>query len=376
MKKIYLDNAATRLPLASVIETMSRYMHQHFGNPSSIHSIGRDASVAVEKSRKKIADMIGASTSQLFFTSSATESINTAILGAILSWNIKTFITSPIEHPAVLQTLTFYKNIFHLEIKYIAINSNGQIDVDSLENVLSANKNDSTCVILMQVNNELGNITDIQQAGNLCKQYNAKLICDMVQSMGICDVVLSTLPLDIAIFSAHKIGGPKGVGLLYINSEKPIAPLLHGGSQERNMRAGTENVAAIVGFAEAVEWSFKNISSTITHFSTLRNMLLQELQQGFRDIIVNTDITKSSPKILNIGFPVNTKTEMLLYHLDIENICVSSGSACSSGTHVMSHVIQHLPTNMQQVPLRFSFSEDNTLEEIKYTADVLKRILR
>ncbi|MGL6022923.1 MAG: cysteine desulfurase family protein [Chitinophagaceae bacterium] len=374
MKLVYLDNAATTTLSPHVRDTIYQYMKYSFGNPSSIYSIGREARVVIEKSRKKIADIFQTSASKIFFTSSATESINTAIFGAIHSWNIKTFITSPIEHPSVLHTLTFYQKIFHFQIQYVRLLNNGQVDVHSLENLLIANKPHSIGVILMHVNNELGNVSDIFQIGNLCKTYHAKFICDMVQSLGIYNIDFSKMPIDIATMSAHKCHGPKGIGLLYINTQK-ITPLLHGGNQERNMRAGTENLYAIVGFAEAIELAHQNINHNLQHFSILKNTLLSGLQQHLSNLIINTDIHQSSPKIINVGLPINSKTEMLLYHLDIENIYVSSGSACSSGSHVVSHVIQHLPHKIAQIPLRFSFSQENTLLEIDYTIQALIKIL-
>jgi len=361
--RIYLDNAATTPIDPLVVEAMLPYLTEHFGNPSSIYSYGRENRLAIEKARKSVASILQAHPSEIFFTSGGTESSNTAIFASVRELKCKRIITSPIEHHATLHTCGYIADMGEVELVFVNILPDGHVDLTDLENKL-AESDQKTLVTLMHANNEIGNITDIQKVGELCKQYNAIFHADTVQTVGHFPIDLNTVHIDFITGAAHKFHGPKGVGLLYINGKNKIHPLIHGGGQERNMRAGTENLYGIIGFAKALELATAHQEKEKEYILSLKKYLKEQLVTKIPGVVFNGDPDgESLYTILNVGFPQNDKTEMLLFNLDIRNICVSGGSACSSGANQGSHVIAAL-NKASQATIRFSFSKYNKKEDI------------
>ncbi len=365
MNHIYFDNAATTPVRKEVIEEMLPYLTQHFGNPSSIHSFGRETKMAIEKQRKLIARLLNTSTSELFFTSCGTESTNTAIHGACRDLNCKHIITSPIEHHATLHSIESCKELYQCKVSFVKLDDVGHIDYEHLEKLLSI-ANEKTLVSLMHANNEIGNVTDIVRVGQLCKKYNALFHTDAVQSVGHFKLDLEEIGAHFLSASAHKFHGPKGVGLLYVKAGTKIKPYITGGSQERNMRAGTENVAGIVGMGKAIELAYNELDNSREFILKLKKKMKSLIEKSLQTCTFHGDTSDDSLyTVLNVGFPLNEKTEMLSIHLDIAGICVSGGSACSSGVEGGSHVIKSIYGNKPVVPIRFSFSHFNTLEEVE-----------
>lgn len=361
--RIYLDNAATTPVDPLVVETMLPYLTDHFGNPSSIYSYGRENRLAIEKARKSVAAILHAHPSEIFFTSGGTESSNTAIMAAVRELKCKRIITSPIEHHATLHTCTYLANLGEAELEYVAILPDGHIDLVDLERRLSVH-DQKTLVTLMHANNEIGNITNLEKVGQLCNQYNALFHADTVQTVGHFPINLSEIQVDFITGAAHKFHGPKGVGILYINGRNKIHPLIHGGGQERNMRAGTENLYGIIGFAKALELATEQQEKEKEHILSLKKYLKEQLVTKIPGVVFNGDPDgESLYTVLSVGFPLNDKTEMLLFNLDIRNICASGGSACSSGANQGSHVIAAL-NKAPQSTIRFSFSKYNKQEDI------------
>lgn len=372
--RIYLDNAATTPIDPSVVETMLPYLTEHFGNPSSIYSYGRENRLAIEKARKSVASILKAHPSEIFFTSGGTESSNTAIFASVRELGCKRIITSPIEHHATLHTCSYLAGLGEVELEFVSILPNGHVDLEDLERKLAAS-NQKTLVTLMHANNEIGNITDIQKVGELCSQFGAVFHADTVQTVGHFPIDLSALKIDFITGAAHKFHGPKGVGLLYINGKNKIHPLIHGGGQERNMRAGTENLYGIIGFAKALEIATAHLEVEKNQITAIKNYLKESLLSNIEGVSFNGDPDGDSLyTVLSVGFPKNDKTEMLLFNLDIRNICVSGGSACSSGANQGSHVIAALNTPAQST-IRFSFSKYNTKVEVDTLISHLKELL-
>jgi cysteine desulfurase len=372
MSRIYLDNAATT-PLDNVVlDAMMPYLTEHFGNASSIHSFGRASRIAIEKSRKEIAHIMNARPGEIFFTSCGTESTNTVLHAAIRDLDCKHIITSPIEHHATLHTAEFLASLGICKVSKVNLTQDGHIDYVDLERLL-AESNEKTIVTLMHANNEIGNITDIQYVGDLCKKYNALFHSDTVQTIAHYKFDLEKLPVDFLSGSAHKFNGPKGSGILFIRSGIQIKPFIHGGSQERNMRSGTENIANIVGFAKALEIATLHYEEDKVYIQSLKNAMIEQLMAQIPSIQFHGDISdKSLYTVLNACFPLNNKTEMLSINLDVAGIAVSGGSACSSGAQGGSHVIKSVYPHQTSVPIRFSFSKHNTFEEIDL---VVKKIV-
>ena len=373
---VYLDNAATTRIDERVIEAMTPYLTEHFGNPSSIHSHGRFVRSAIEKARKQVAEILNAAPAEIFFTSGGTESDNTAIRGAVARYNIKHAITSKIEHHAVLHTLEHLEKEGIIELHFADLDSDGQIDYDHLEKLLHTHEN--TLVSLMHANNEIGNITDIEHVSALCHEFGAYFHSDTVQSMGHLPLDLQKTRLDAAAGSAHKFHGPKGIGIMYLNAEKPVPPLMIGGAQERNMRGGTENVAGIIGLAEALRIAHGELHEKQAYLRNLKAYTIEQIKSRFPRIIFNGrsgDLQNSLHKILSLAIPGVEDNDMLLFNLDINGISVSGGSACASGTSIGSHVLDelHLPANTGAI--RLSFSKYNTEEDIDRFVEELGKII-
>jgi len=375
MNRIYFDNAATTVIDPKVVEAMLPYLQNNFGNPSSIYSFGRETRLAIENARKSVAKILNAHPAEIFFTSGGTESSNTAITASVRDLGCKHIITSPIEHHATLHTVEYLDNRDEVTVSYVKVLPNGHIDFEHLEQLLAASE-EKTLVTLMHANNEIGNITDLHAVGQLCKRYNAIFHSDTVQTIGHFPFDLRNTPIHFLSGSAHKFHGPKGAGLLYINENVQIKPFIHGGGQERNMRAGTENVYGIVGFAKALELATASHEEDSAYIKGIKYYLIEQLQKTIKGIGFNGDYTgRSNYTVLNVSFPKSEKTEMLLFNLDMEGICASGGSACTSGAQQGSHVIRAINTNPNQVQVRFSFSKYNTKEEVDILVDKLKDMM-
>lgn len=375
MNRIYLDNAATTALHPEVLEAMMPYLTTHFGNPSSIYSYGRETRLAVETARKTVARLLNAHPAEIFFTSGGTESNNTAITAAIRDLGCRHIITSPIEHHAVLHTVEHYDHQDLVTSSFVKILPNGDVDLEDLEAQLAAQP--GRCLVtLMHANNEIGNILDIQQTGEICKKYNAIFHSDCVQMVGHFPMDLRNTPVHFISGAGHKFHGPKGTGILYVNENVQIKPFIHGGGQERNMRAGTENVYGIVGFAKALEIAMANYDKDSAYVASLREYMIQTLNKQLPDVKFNGNLNgKNLYTVLNVSFPKSEKSEMLLFNLDIHHICASGGSACTSGADQGSHVIRAIHNDPNRVAVRFSFSHFNTREEIDRVVNLLKELL-
>jgi cysteine desulfurase len=375
MQRIYLDNAATTPLAPEVLEAMMPYFTTYFGNASSIYSYGREARMAVENARKKVASLLNAKPGEIFFTSGGTESSNLAITSSVRDLGCRHIITSAIEHHATLHTVQFLASLGLCTVSYVKLTHDGHIDLLDLESLLSASS-EKTLVTLMHANNEVGNISDIVTIGHLCEKYKALFHSDTVQTLAHFIIDLQAAPVHFLSGSAHKFHGPKGTGILFMRSGHTLKPLIHGGSQERNMRAGTENVAGIVGFAQAFSMSIDSHNEDSVYIRSLKQYMIEQLKTTVPDINFHGDIgEKSLYTVLNVGFPVNDRTEMLSINLDTAGICVSGGSACSSGAQGGSHVIKGIYPHESRVPLRFSFSKHNTFAEIDQVISKISEFL-
>ena len=375
MDRIYLDNAATTAMDKEVIDAMLPYMTTYFGNPSSIYSYGRETRLAIENARKSVAKILNANPGEIFFTSGGTESNNTAIAAAIRDLGCRHIISSPIEHHAVLHTLEHYDNENIISSTHVKILPNGHIDLESLEELLMLQE-ERCLVSLMHANNEIGNMLDLHAVGTLCKKYNAIFHSDCVQTVGHYPLDLRNTPVHFISGAGHKFHGPKGSGILYVNENVKIRPFIFGGGQERNMRAGTENLYGIVGFAKALELATANFEKESQYIQSLKSFMIEKLRKHLPGIIFNGDAEgESLYTVLNISIPKTEKSEMILFNLDINNICASGGSACTSGADHGSHVIRAINSNPNQIAVRFSFSKYNTKEEIDTVVLKLKELI-
>jgi len=375
MERIYFDNAATTPLDPVVLETMMPYLTEKFGNPSSIYSYGRESRMAIEQARKTVARLLHAHPAEIFFTSGGTESSNAAIRAAVQDLGCRHIISSPLEHHATLHTVTYYKDRGEATLHMLNVLSNGHVDLDQLDNML-ADLDEKVLVSLMHANNETGNLLDIQRVAEICKKYGAVFHSDTVQTLGHYAFDLSKLPIHFITGAAHKFHGPKGVGLLYINEQIKVKPNIHGGAQERNMRAGTENVYGIVGFAKALELASERMEEESAYINELRNYMAEELKKHIPDVEFNGDsFGNSLYTILSVSFQKSEKAEMLLFNLDINHICASGGSACTSGAQQGSHVIRAIYPGSDRSTVRFSFSRRNTRKEIDEVISKLKTLV-
>jgi cysteine desulfurase len=373
--RIYFDNAATTSLDPQVLEAMMPYLTEKFGNPSSIYSYGRESRMAIENARKSVAKILNAHPAEIFFTSGGTESSNTAINASVRDLGCKHIISSVIEHHATTHTVEYLAKKGEVRLSYVKLLPNGHVDLENLESLLVSSP-EKTLVTLMHANNEIGNILDIHAVGNLCKQYNAIFHSDTVQTVGHFPFDLRNTPVHFITGAGHKFHGPKGVGMLYINENVKITPFVHGGSQERNMRAGTENLYGIVGFAKALELATANYETESAHIHDLKMYMKQQLEKNIDRVAFNGDVLgKSLYTVLSVSFPKTEKSEMILFNMDINNICASGGSACTSGADAGSHVIRAINNNPNQVTVRFSFSKYNTEKEVDTVVEQLKTMI-
>jgi cysteine desulfurase len=376
MNRIYFDNAATTALDREVLDAMLPYMTTHFGNPSSIYSYGRESRLAIETARKTVAKLLNAHPGEIFFTSGGTESNNMAILSAIRDLGCTHIISSPIEHHAVLHTVDHYGCTDEMSYSYVKLLPDGHADLADLEEQLASRNGQRCLVSLMHANNEIGNLLDIDVVGSLCKKYNAIFHSDCVQTVGHYPLDMRKTPVHFISAAGHKFHGPKGVGLLYINDNVKAKPFIYGGGQERNMRAGTENLYGIVGFAKALELAMANHEKESAYIQSLKTYMTAQLSKEIKGVVFNGDqYVKSLYTVLSVAFPKTEKSEMILFNLDINNICVSGGSACSSGADQGSHVIRAINNNPNLVTVRFSFSKYNTKEEVDAVVEKLKELI-
>jgi cysteine desulfurase len=375
MERIYFDNAATTAIDPVVLEAMMPYLTEKFGNPSSIYSYGRESRLAIESGRKSVAKLLNAHPAEIFFTSGGTESSNTAITAAVRDLGCVHIITSPLEHHATLHTVEHLHKRGEAAVSYVHVLPNGHIDLEDLEHKLASSA-EKTLVTLMHANNEIGNILDIHSVGDLCKLYGAIFHSDTVQTIGHFPFDLRNTPVHFVTGAGHKFHGPKGVGLLYINENVCINPFILGGSQERNMRAGTENVYGVVGFAKALELATAAYEADSGFIKGLKVYMMEQLKKHVEGISFNGDpLGRSLYTVLSVSFPKTEKSEMLLFNLDINHICASGGSACTSGVEQGSHVIRSINNNPNQITVRFSFSKHNTRAEVDTVVGKLKDLI-
>jgi len=373
--RIFFDNAATTPLDPEVKAVMIEAMEKYPGNPSSIHREGREARSAIEAARKTVAQVIGASIGEIFFTSGGTESSNMALKGAVRDLGVRRIISSPIEHHCVLHSLDRLASE-QVEVVYLKLDPKGVPDLAQLSSLLQEG-NKKTLVSLMHANNEIGTMIDLQAVGHLCREHGALFHSDTVQTIGTYPIHVQEMPIDFLTGSAHKFFGPKGVGFIYINQEVQLRPFIDGGAQERNMRAGTENTYGILGLAKALELTVQHRQTRKDYVLGLKNYLKALLDAEFGDIEYLGDWEFGHYKILNVSFPPSPKADLLLLNLDMAGISVSGGSACSSGADAGSHVLQALLGEAnERKSIRISFSHLNTHEEIDTLVEKLKAILQ
>ncbi len=350
---------------AEVLDLMIDVLRSANGNPSSVHYHGRQLRAMIEQSRKEIASLIGASPAEIFFTSGGTEADNLAIKGAVATQGIQQVITTAIEHHAVTHPVEDLEKA-GMKTVWLRVDSEGFPDLAQLETALQSG--DKSLVSLMHANNELGTMIDLDQVARLCARYGAILHSDTVQTMAHVHYKLSDMPIHFITASAHKFYGPKGVGFLYIKSGTQIPAQICGGSQERNMRAGTENVAGIVAMAAALKKCYGSFEQKTAHLWNLKQRMQQGLERMVTGVQFNGAIEpgKSIPTVLNVAFPSDEEESMILFNLDIGGICASGGSACTSGSVKGSHVLAGLGHGQARVSnsVRFSFGVQNTEAEI------------
>ncbi len=373
MHRVYLDNAATTPVDPQVIAAMTEALTNLYGNPSSIHADGRNARAAVEEARKRVAKRINASIGEVFFTSGGTESINMILRNAVRDLGVRRIVTSKLEHHAVLHTLESLVKNGSCTAEYIDFDEKGTINLENLALILRG-PSEKTLVTLMHANNEIGTMIDLDEVADLCKKHGALFHSDTVQTLGFYPIDVQQTKVDFLNGSAHKFHGPKGVGFVYINGDNALKPLIDGGAQERNMRGGTENIAGIVGLAAALDIAYADAETKRTQIENCRNYLKDRLLETFEGIEFVGDTEGGHFKVLNVSFPESPKSELLLFNLDISGISASGGSACSSGAEGGSHVLDALEIDPSRKSIRFSFSHLNSMEEMDFLIEKLKRM--
>ncbi len=379
MRQVYLDSAATTQIRPEVIEAMTEVMTSNYGNPSSSHSFGRSSKSLLEQARKNIANHFNVSASEIIFTSGGTEADNLALRSAVRDCGVTEIITSKIEHHAVLHTIQQLESEYDITVKYVSLDAVGSVNISHLEELLqSSNKK---IVSLMHVNNEIGNLLDIQKVANLCQENNAMFHSDCVQSVGHYKLDLQKIPIDFLAASAHKFHGPKGVGFAFIRKESGLKPLIFGGEQERGYRAGTEATHNIIGLDTALKLSYDNLEEEQNYIEGLKHYFIETLQSKIPNVHFNgasADFEKSTYTLVNVCLPISKeKAAMLLFQLDLKGIACSKGSACQSGSSQNSHVLSEILTQEQlRLPsIRFSFSVFNTKDDIDYVISVLEEFI-
>jgi len=379
MKRVYLDHSATTPLDPRVRDAMMPHFNDHFGNPSSVHSYGREARAILEESRDRIARFIGARSDEMFFTSGGTEADNHALLGVARAARRKGkdhIITSSIEHHAVLHAAERLRED-GFEILHVPSDHNGWVDPADVRRAIKPN----TCLIsIMHANNEVGTINSLAEISVAAKERGIVFHSDTVQTIGKIKVDVNRLGIDLLAISAHKFYGPKGIGAIYIRRGTAVEPLLHGGSQESNRRAGTENAPLAVGFAKAAELCDELMEEEAGRFWRLREILRQRLQNEFKGIIINGHPTEVLPNILSASFDSSITPldgEALIMGMDLEGVAVTSGSACTSGSLEPSHVLRAMGRDEKtaKATVRFSLGRWTTEEEVEYAAEALHKVV-
>jgi len=380
MNLIYLDNAATTKVRDEVADVITNVLKNNYGNPSSTHSYGRPSKSLIELSRKEIAAHLNVSPSEIIFTSGGTEADNLILRSAAKDLNIKHFISSKIEHHAVTLTLDELKKDYGIKVSFVKLDKDGEVDYGDLEDILKKSK-DKCLVTLMHINNEIGNMLDLDKVSNICIQHNALFHSDTVQSIGHYDIDLSKTKIDFIVASAHKFHGPKGVGFAYINKLSSLRPLIFGGTQERGYRAGTESIHNIAGMSKALNISISNLDKESKYVHDLKEHFIAKLKSSIIGVKFNGfsgDIKKSTYTLINVQFPLEkSKAELFLFKLDLKGIACSKGSACQSGSDLGSHVLKEVLTknDLNNVSIRFSLSIYNTKEQIDIVVDEINNLL-
>ncbi|HEY8403610.1 MAG TPA: cysteine desulfurase family protein [Flavobacteriales bacterium] len=373
--KVYLDNAATTPLDKEVLAAMMPYLTEHFGNPSSTHSFGRKTKTAIENARRTIAKALNCTPGEIYFTSGGTEADNLAMHSSVKDLGCKHIITSPIEHSAVIKTAHTMEEQGLAKLSLVRLNQDGSVNLEHLEELLA--NNEKSYVSLMHGNNEIGNLLPLEKVSALCKQYGAIFHSDTVQTMGHYKFDLQAVPVDFLNASAHKFHGPKGVGFIYVNKNLKINPDITGGGQERGLRGGTENLYGIVGLAKAIELCYQDLEGHAKYVSDLKQYMVSELKKAVPGIVFNGQSASldSLYTVLNVTFPESSNADMLLFHLDLEGVCCSGGSACSSGATKGSHVLEAIGALKPGcASIRFSFSRFTTKEEIDYAISKVKEL--
>ena len=375
MNIIYLDNSATTRIKTEVLNEMIPYLTTEYGNASSLYSIGRKAKKAIEEARKKVAELINCNPHEIYFTGSGSESDNTALKGFAYANKEKGnhIITSKIEHPAILETCkTLERQGF--EVSYINVDDGGNIKLDELKNAI---KPSTLLISIMTANNEIGTIEPIEEIASIAHENNIVFHTDAVQAIGNMHIDVTKMGIDMLSLSGHKIGAPKGTGALYIKKEIKVEKFINGGHQERNQRAGTENVAGIVGLGKACEIANKNIDTHIKNLTRIRDYYLSRLQKEMPEKIrINGTMKNRLPGNANVSFEGANASE-LIFKLDEKGVCVSSGSACSSGDTSPSHVLTAIgvPEKYLNSAIRTTFGDNNTFEQVDYLIKAIKNIM-
>jgi cysteine desulfurase len=376
MQKIYFDNAATTPLDPKVISTMMEHMQSNFGNPSSSHDFGRKAKAVVESTRKNIAKYLNCSATEVIFTAGGSEADNLVLFNAVKNLGVKRIISSSIEHHAVLHTIEVLQKDYGIETEFLSVSDKGEIDYQELALKLKASTS-KTLVSLMHVNNELGNILDIDRVCNICMAENALFHSDTVQAIGHVALDLQKTPIDFIAASAHKFHGPKGVGFAVVKKGHVIKSILYGGEQEMGSRAGTENTHSIAGMNMALTLAMDNFKEEKTHLFNLKEYFIEQISHKIPEVRFNglsSDMTASAPHILSVRFPA--EKAMLLFNLDLKGIAASGGSACQSGSSKGSHVLTAIldEEEAKLTSVRFSFSRFNTKKEIDFVIQEVSKI--
>lgn len=369
MSRIYLDHAATTPVLPEVVEHMHQMLAEQYGNPSSIHAEGRKSRAIIEAARRTVAKYLNSSLGEIFFTSGGTESNNMALQCAVRDMGVTRIISSKIEHHCITHVLEHLP----VTVEWVRLHKDGSADLDHLRELLQVDHNGRSMVSLMHVNNELGTVNDIDRIASICNESGAFFHTDSVQGIGYFSYDVSRTPIQFMSGAAHKFNGPKGVGFIYINSDHLIQPMIYGGSQERNMRAGTENLYGISGMALALERAIEERVSRRDKLTALNKFMRQELKVAVPDCRINSgDPEVHHPKVLSVSFPRTERADLLVFNLDIAGVAASGGSACSSGVESESHVLQELGLAEGYRTVRFSFSHENTEDEIRKVIGIIR----
>jgi cysteine desulfurase len=374
---VYLDNAATTALDPEVFEAMRPYLIENFGNPSSTHAHGRRVKSGIESARKKVAELLNTTPGEIIFTSGGTEADNAIICSAVKTFGIKHIISSPIEHHAVLHTIESNAHEGKVQLHWVELDEKGHVNLNHLESLLK--QHPAALVTLMHANNEIGNLLDIEEVGEMCETHGAYFHSDTVQTIGHYRHDLKKLKVCGLSAGAHKFHGPKGAGFMYIRKDKKISPFMHGGAQERNMRGGTENVYGIIGLAKALEIAYRDMDEHERYIKGLKARMIESLRENIPCVSFNgdsADLNKSLYTVLNVCLPESDDKDMLLFNLDLAGISASGGSACSSGAAKGSHVLEALGVNPNRASIRFSFSKFNTEPEIDFAVSKLVEMFK